>query len=46
MDQSSAEIYSRKLMIAVEQVVREELEIAILKPFLESRIGNSLVFKG
>jgi predicted nucleotidyltransferase component of viral defense system len=46
MDQSSAEIYSRKLMIAVEQIVREELEIAILKPFLESRIGNSLVFKG
>lgn len=46
MDQSFAESFSRKLGIAVEQVVREELEIAILKPLLESRMGNSLVFKG
>jgi predicted nucleotidyltransferase component of viral defense system len=46
MDQSSAEFLSRKLGIAVEQVVREELEIAVLKTLLESRIGNSLVFKG
>ncbi|OGD20713.1 MAG: hypothetical protein A2W03_03065 [Candidatus Aminicenantes bacterium RBG_16_63_16] len=46
MDRSSAEFLSRRLGIAVEQVVREELEIAILRPLLESRIGNSLVFKG
>jgi predicted nucleotidyltransferase component of viral defense system len=46
MDQPSAEFLSRKLGIAVEQVVREEFEIAILKPFFESRMGNFLVFKG
>jgi len=46
MDRSSAEFLSRRLGIAVEQVVREEIEIAILRPLLESRIGNSLVFKG
>jgi len=46
MDQSSAEFFSRKLGIAVEQVVREELEIAVLRALFESRIGNSLIFKG
>ncbi len=46
MDQSSAELLSRKLGIAVEQVVREEFEVAVLKPLLESRFGNALVFKG
>lgn len=46
MDQPLAEFLSRKLGIAVEQVVREEFEIAVLKTFLESRIGNALVFKG
>jgi predicted nucleotidyltransferase component of viral defense system len=46
MDQSSAEFLSRKLGIAIEQVVREELEIAVLKPLFESRIGDSMVFKG
>ena len=46
MDQSSAEFLSRKLGIAVEQVVREELEIAVLKPLLDSPFGNVLVFKG
>lgn len=46
MDQSSAEFLSRKLGIAVEQVVREEFEITVLKTFLESRVGHSLVFKG
>jgi predicted nucleotidyltransferase component of viral defense system len=46
MDQSTAEFLSRKLGIAVEQVVREELELAVLKPLCESRIGDSLVFKG
>jgi hypothetical protein len=37
MDQSSAEFFSRKLGIAVEQVVREELEIAVLRALFESR---------
>ena len=46
MDKSFAEFISRKLGIAVEQVVREELELAVLKPLCESRIGDSLVFKG
>lgn len=46
MDQSTAEFLSRKLGIAIEQVVREELELAVLKPLCESRIGDSLVFKG
>lgn len=46
MDRSSSESLSRKLGIAVEQVVREEFELAVLKPFCESRIGDSLVFKG
>jgi len=46
MDQEAAEYLSRKMGIAVEQIVREELEIAVLKPFLESRLGNVLVFKG
>lgn len=46
MDQSTAEFLSRKLGIAVEHVVREELELAVLKPLCESRIGDSLVFKG
>jgi predicted nucleotidyltransferase component of viral defense system len=46
MDRAAAEFVSRKLGIAVEQIVREELEISVLKTFLESRIGNSLVFKG
>jgi len=46
MDRTSAELFSRKLGIAVEQIVREELEIAFLRPLLESRIGNSLAFKG
>lgn len=46
MDQLQAESFSRKLGIALEQVVREELEMAILKTLLESPIGNSLVFKG
>jgi len=46
MDQSSSEFFSRRLGIAVEQIVREELEIAVLKTFLEAQIGNTLVFKG
>jgi predicted nucleotidyltransferase component of viral defense system len=46
MDQSSAELLSGKLGIAVEQIVREEFELAVLKSLLESRIGNALVFKG
>lgn len=46
MDRYSAESLSREIGIAVEQVVREELELAILKPLFESRIGDDLVFKG
>jgi predicted nucleotidyltransferase component of viral defense system len=46
MDRSTAEFFSKKLGIAVEQVVREELELAVLKPLCESGIGDSLVFKG
>jgi predicted nucleotidyltransferase component of viral defense system len=46
VDRSSAEFLSRKLGIAVEQVVREEFELSALKTLCESRIGDSLVFKG
>ncbi|MBW1951421.1 MAG: hypothetical protein JRJ18_18165 [Deltaproteobacteria bacterium] len=42
MDQYFAETLSRKIGIAVEQVVREELELAILKPLFESRIRDAL----
>lgn len=46
MDQDGAEFLSRKLGIAVEPVVREEFELSVLKTLCESRIGDSLVFKG
>lgn len=46
MDRSFAESLSRKLGIAVEQIVREEIELFVLKTICESRIGNALVFKG
>jgi len=46
MDQNSAETLSLRLGIAVEQVVREEFELSVLKTLFESRIGDSLVFKG
>lgn len=46
MDRYSAESLSRKLDIAVEQIVREEFELSVLRPLFESRVGDSLVFKG
>ncbi|MBN2200078.1 MAG: nucleotidyl transferase AbiEii/AbiGii toxin family protein [Candidatus Aminicenantes bacterium] len=46
MDRTAAESLSREIGIAVEQVVREELELAILKSLFESRMGDALVFKG
>lgn len=46
MDRSAAESLSLKLGIAVEQVVREEFELSVLRPLFESRVGDSLVFKG
>jgi len=46
MDQFLAESFARRLGIATEMVVREEYEMGLLKAFLESRRGKSLVFKG
>ncbi|OGD19724.1 MAG: hypothetical protein A2Y69_06810 [Candidatus Aminicenantes bacterium RBG_13_59_9] len=46
MDNKSAEDLSLRLGIAVEQIAREEFELAVLKSLCESRIGDSLVFKG
>jgi predicted nucleotidyltransferase component of viral defense system len=46
MDQNLAESLAARLKIAVEQVVREELELSLLKSFFESGIGKALVFKG
>jgi len=46
MDQNAAESLAARLKIAVEQVVREECEIFLLKSLFESGIGGALVFKG
>jgi predicted nucleotidyltransferase component of viral defense system len=46
MDQNLAESLAVRLKIAVEQVVREELELSLLKSLFESGIGKALVFKG
>jgi predicted nucleotidyltransferase component of viral defense system len=46
MDQNFAESLAARLKIAVEQVVREELELSLLKSLFESGIGKALVFKG
>ena len=46
MDQNLAESLATRLKIAVEQVVREELELSLLKSLFESGIGKALVFKG
>ncbi len=46
MDQNIAESAAKRLKIAVEQVVREELELSLLKSLFESGIGKALVFKG
>ena len=46
MDQNLAESAAKRLKIAVEQVVREELELSLLRSLFESGIGTALVFKG
>jgi predicted nucleotidyltransferase component of viral defense system len=46
MDRTMAEALSRKLGIAVEQIVREEFELSVLRTLFESRVGDALVFKG
>jgi predicted nucleotidyltransferase component of viral defense system len=46
MNQSLAESFAQRMRIAVENVIREELEMAVLRGFFESKIGNHLVFKG
>ena len=46
MDQNLAESLGARLKIAVEQVVREEFELSLLKSLFESGIGKALVFKG
>jgi predicted nucleotidyltransferase component of viral defense system len=46
MDQNLAESLAERLKIAVEQIVRENLELSLLKSLFESGIGKALVFKG
>lgn len=46
MNQYLAQTLSRQLGISLEQVVREEHEILILREMMESVIGSALVFKG
>lgn len=46
MDLTTAQLFSRKLQISLEQVVREEYEILLLKEIFESEFGSGLVFKG
>lgn len=46
MDRNLAESLAERLKIAVEQVVREEHELSLLKSLFESGIGKALVFKG
>lgn len=46
MDFGLAKELSKKLQIDIEQIVREEYEILLLKKLFESRIGKDLIFKG
>ena len=46
MDLIAAQTLSQKLQISLEQVVREEYEILLLKEIFESEFGANLVFKG
>lgn len=46
MDISTAQVLSNRLQISIDQVVREEYEILLLKEIFESEYGSSLVFKG
>lgn len=46
MDLTAAQSFSNKLQISLDQVVREEYEILLLKEIFESEYGSNLVFKG
>lgn len=46
MDANLAEQLSRRLQTSLEQIVREEYELLLLRGLLESEIGSRLVFKG
>lgn len=46
MEQDLAEKLARDSGIAVEQIVREEKELLILKELFESPLGESLIFRG
>jgi len=46
MEQHLAEGFAQRFRIAVEHVVREDYELALLRGFCESRQGNVLVLKG
>lgn len=46
MEQLLAENLSQQLKIALEQVVREEYELLILRALMESPLSKALVFKG
>jgi hypothetical protein len=43
MNQNLAESLAERLKIAVEQVVKEEFELSLLKSLFESGIGKALV---
>ncbi len=46
VDANLAEQLARRLQTSLEQVVREENELLILRGLLESEIGSRLIFKG
>lgn len=46
MDFVAAKLWSGKLQVSVDSVVREENEILLLKELFESEFGVNLVFKG
>lgn len=46
MDANLAEQLARRLKTSIEQVVREEYELLLLRGWLESAIGSQLVLKG
>ena len=46
MDQQLAQDLSRQLKISLEQVVREEYELLILRELMDSPLGAAMVFKG
>lgn len=46
MDQTTAELLSRKIHIAQEPIIREEYEMIFLQALFASQLGESLIFKG